>query len=79
MLCFFFQTKSDKRIGFSHLDELSPGQVALRVVKLLPAVCDHLEGTSGFFQVGYEWLHPGVVICTMSLRLIGRRHGFIYR
>ena len=43
--------KGDKKIGFSNLDQLTPLEVATKVVKLLPALCNHLEGASGFFQV----------------------------
>ena len=46
-----FQVKGDKKIGFSNLDQLTPLEVASKVVKLLPALCNHLEGASGFFQV----------------------------
>ncbi|XP_053376879.1 Fanconi anemia group D2 protein-like [Mercenaria mercenaria] len=46
----FFKVKAEKKIGFSNLDQLTPFQVATKVVKLLPALCNHLEGASGFFQ-----------------------------
>ncbi len=51
------QTKSDKNCGFSWLDQQTPSQVAKRLVELLPVLCDHLEGTSGFFQVGSSSFH----------------------
>nr|XP_054752442.1 Fanconi anemia group D2 protein-like [Lytechinus pictus] len=46
----FLKSKWDKTIGFSHLDQLSPKQVAKKAVKMLPLLCQHLEATSGFFQ-----------------------------
>lgn len=49
---FVFQTKSDKNVGFSHLDQCTPKFIAKKVIKLLPALCEHLERSSGFFQVG---------------------------
>lgn len=49
---FVFQTKSDKNVGFSHLDQCTPKFIAKKVIKLLPALCEHLESSSGFFQVG---------------------------
>ncbi|XP_060605548.1 Fanconi anemia group D2 protein-like [Ruditapes philippinarum] len=46
----FFKVKAEKKVGFSNLDQLTPLEVATKVVKLLPALCNHLEGASGFFQ-----------------------------
>ncbi|KAI0237247.1 Fanconi anemia group D2 protein [Lamellibrachia satsuma] len=46
----FLKTKSEKRSGFSHLDDLGAPQVVAMVVQLLPDLCDHLEGASAFFQ-----------------------------
>ncbi|XP_021343216.1 Fanconi anemia group D2 protein-like [Mizuhopecten yessoensis] len=46
----FFKTKPGKNIGFSHLDQYCPKRIAVKAVKLLPALCNHLEGASGFFQ-----------------------------
>ncbi|XP_052284224.1 Fanconi anemia group D2 protein-like isoform X1 [Dreissena polymorpha] len=46
----FFKSKGDKKVGFSNLDQLTPLQVATNAVKLLPALCNHLEASSGFFQ-----------------------------
>ncbi|KAL4226050.1 Fanconi anemia group D2 protein [Mactra antiquata] len=46
----FFKVKGEKKVGFSNLDRFSPLQVATNIVKLLPALCDHLESASGFFQ-----------------------------
>ena len=58
--------------------------MALRAIKLLRAVCDHLEGTSGFFQVSYEWLHQsGInsIKCDWwgGFKLVGRRDVFVFR
>ncbi|KAL5014959.1 hypothetical protein ScPMuIL_009229, partial [Solemya velum] len=47
----FLKTRTDKNIGFSHLDQLGARNVAVKIVKLLPALCDHLEGACGFFQM----------------------------
>lgn len=46
----FLKTKSDKNVGFSHLDQCTPKFIAKKVIKLLPALCEHLESSSGFFQ-----------------------------
>ncbi|XP_076105835.1 Fanconi anemia group D2 protein-like [Mytilus galloprovincialis] len=46
----FLKQKTDKNIGFSHIDQLTPKEVATKAVKLLPALCNHLEAASGFFQ-----------------------------
>ncbi|KAK3101624.1 hypothetical protein FSP39_004973 [Pinctada imbricata] len=46
----FLKPKSDKNVGFCHLDQLSSVAVATKAVKLLSAICDHLEGASGYFQ-----------------------------
>lgn len=46
----FLKTKSDKNVGFSHLDQCTPKFIAKKVIKLLPALCEHLERSSGFFQ-----------------------------
>ena len=50
-MCYTLQTKGDKKIGFSNLDQLSALEIATNAVKLLPALCNHLESASGFFQV----------------------------
>ena len=50
----FFQTKGDKTAGFSHLEEQSARHIAKMAVGLLPALCDHLQGASAFFQVNVE-------------------------
>ncbi|XP_055999179.1 Fanconi anemia group D2 protein-like isoform X3 [Ostrea edulis] len=46
----FLKSKSDKNVGFSHLDQCTPKFIVKKVVKLLPALCEHLESSSGFFQ-----------------------------
>ncbi|XP_062598461.1 Fanconi anemia group D2 protein-like, partial [Saccostrea cucullata] len=46
----FLKTKADKNVGFSHLDQCTPKFIAKKVIKLLPALCEHLESSSGFFQ-----------------------------
>ncbi|XP_069142684.1 Fanconi anemia group D2 protein-like [Argopecten irradians] len=46
----FFKTKPGKNIGFSQLDQYCPKKIAVKAVKLLPALCNHLESASGFFQ-----------------------------
>ena len=43
--------KADKLVGFTNLDGHSPRDVAKFFVDLLPALCDHLEATSAYFQV----------------------------
>lgn len=44
-----FKVKRDTT-GFSILDQMSAVQVVTRVLKWLPAICNHLEAASGFFQ-----------------------------
>ena len=52
----FFKTKSDKNVGFSHLDQCTPKFIAKKVIKLLPALCEHLESSNGFFQVRFPFV-----------------------
>ncbi|XP_060079016.1 Fanconi anemia group D2 protein-like [Ylistrum balloti] len=46
----FFKTRVAKNIGFSRLEQHCPKTIVLKTIKLLPALCNHLEGASGFFQ-----------------------------
>lgn len=51
---FFFyllQERSYKDIGFSHLCQRSPKEVAMCVVKLLKPLCNHMENMHNYFQV----------------------------
>ena len=52
----YFKTKSDKNVGFSHLDQCTPKFIAKKVIKLLPALCEHLESSNGFFQVRFPFV-----------------------
>ncbi|KAK3612016.1 hypothetical protein CHS0354_021690 [Potamilus streckersoni] len=45
-----FKSRGDKKVGFSNLDQYSPLDIATIAVKLLPALCNHLEGVVCFFQ-----------------------------
>ncbi|XP_038054583.1 Fanconi anemia group D2 protein-like isoform X2 [Patiria miniata] len=56
----FLKTKSDKNTGFSHLNRFTPREIAVKAIKLLPHLCDHLESTSAFFQALVEQ-NDGVV------------------
>ena len=38
-------------MGFSHLSAYRPQQVVVKVVELVPVLCDHLEKTATYFQV----------------------------
>jgi len=46
----FLKARHDKLVGFSNLSRYSSKEVAKYVVDLLPALCEHLEATSAFFQ-----------------------------
>ncbi|XP_046358167.2 Fanconi anemia group D2 protein-like [Haliotis rufescens] len=46
----FLKTKADKSVGFSHLDQYTATEIATNMIHLLPPLCEHLEGTSAFFQ-----------------------------
>ncbi|MGH0174593.1 UNVERIFIED_CONTAM: hypothetical protein FKN15_002092 [Acipenser sinensis] len=47
----FLKVKADKNVGFSHLQQKSPSEIASCCIQLLPALCNHLENTHNFFQV----------------------------
>ncbi|KAK2186158.1 hypothetical protein NP493_212g05055 [Ridgeia piscesae] len=70
----FLKSKTEKRSGFSHLDDLGAPQVVTMVVQLLPALCDHLEGASAFFQTlmaANDGLIDGPGSHTQEAQLIG--------
>ncbi|NXT33707.1 FACD2 protein, partial [Pelecanoides urinatrix] len=46
-----FPKASYKDIGFSHLCQRSPKEVAMCVVKLLKPLCNHMENMHNYFQV----------------------------
>ncbi|XP_071815861.1 Fanconi anemia group D2 protein-like isoform X2 [Apostichopus japonicus] len=46
----FLHAKSKTSVGFSRLDQLSAHQVAKKLVKFLPSLCQHLEATNDFIQ-----------------------------
>ncbi|XP_054472432.1 Fanconi anemia group D2 protein [Anoplopoma fimbria] len=46
----FFKGKSDKSVGFSHLQQRSSKEIASYCVQLLPALCSHLENCHNHFQ-----------------------------
>ncbi|KAK0686779.1 FACD2 protein, partial [Pygoscelis papua] len=46
-----FPKASYKDIGFSHLCQRSPKEVAMSVVKLLKPLCNHMENMHNYFQV----------------------------
>ncbi|XP_061778669.1 Fanconi anemia group D2 protein isoform X3 [Nerophis ophidion] len=46
----FLKVKADKNVGFSHLQQKSPKDVATFFVQLLPALCLHLENCHNYFQ-----------------------------
>uniref|UniRef100_A0A674C0R1 FA complementation group D2 n=1 Tax=Salmo trutta TaxID=8032 RepID=A0A674C0R1_SALTR len=47
----FFKGKTDKSVGFSHLQQKSPKDIAACCVQLLPTLCTHLENCHNHFQV----------------------------
>ncbi|XP_077386659.1 Fanconi anemia group D2 protein isoform X2 [Festucalex cinctus] len=46
----FLKVRADKSIGFSHLQQKSPKDVASFCVQMLPALCSHLENCHNYFQ-----------------------------
>ncbi|KAJ8047067.1 Fanconi anemia group D2 protein [Holothuria leucospilota] len=46
----FLQVKGKSNVGFSHLDQMTAQQVIKKVLKFLPAICQHLEATNSFIQ-----------------------------
>ncbi|XP_049590739.1 Fanconi anemia group D2 protein [Syngnathus scovelli] len=46
----FLKVRADKSIGFSHLQQMSPKDVASFCVQMLPALCSHLENCHNHFQ-----------------------------
>ncbi|KAL0978329.1 hypothetical protein UPYG_G00169090 [Umbra pygmaea] len=46
----FLKGKADKSVGFSHLQQMSPKDLAARCVQLLPTLCTHLENCHNHFQ-----------------------------
>ncbi|XP_041804452.1 Fanconi anemia group D2 protein isoform X1 [Chelmon rostratus] len=46
----FFKGRTDKSVGFSHLQQRSPKDIASCCVHLLPALCSHLENCHNHFQ-----------------------------
>ncbi|XP_051874536.1 Fanconi anemia group D2 protein [Pristis pectinata] len=47
----FLKVKGDRDIGFSHLRQMTPQQLAQFTVKLLNPLCNQLENAHNFFQV----------------------------
>ncbi|XP_077948200.1 Fanconi anemia group D2 protein isoform X2 [Gasterosteus aculeatus] len=46
----FFKGRTDKSLGFSHLQQRSSNDIAAYCVQLLPALCSHLENCHNHFQ-----------------------------
>uniref|UniRef100_A0A7N8YL18 FA complementation group D2 n=1 Tax=Mastacembelus armatus TaxID=205130 RepID=A0A7N8YL18_9TELE len=46
----FLKGRSDKSVGFSHLQQRSSKDIASCCVQLLPALCSHLENSHNYFQ-----------------------------
>ncbi|KAM4612640.1 Fanconi anemia group D2 protein [Polymixia lowei] len=46
----FLKGKTDKSVGFSHLQQRSPKDIASCCVQLLPTLCSHLENCHNHFQ-----------------------------
>nr|XP_015202792.1 PREDICTED: Fanconi anemia group D2 protein [Lepisosteus oculatus] len=56
----FLKGKADKTVGFSHLQQKSPAEIAACCVQLLPTLCTHLENSHNYFQ-GLLTENQGVV------------------
>uniref|UniRef100_A0AAY4DYS6 FA complementation group D2 n=1 Tax=Denticeps clupeoides TaxID=299321 RepID=A0AAY4DYS6_9TELE len=52
----FFKGKVDRTVGFSHLQQKRPREVATYCIELLPTLCTHLENCHNHFQVGQNLL-----------------------
>ncbi|KAK6167722.1 hypothetical protein SNE40_021685 [Patella caerulea] len=46
-----FKTKRARHAIFSHLDQYSSKEIAIKVIDLLPSLCTHLEETHAFLQI----------------------------
>ncbi|KAJ3603047.1 hypothetical protein NHX12_030791, partial [Muraenolepis orangiensis] len=46
----FLKSRTDKSVGFSHLQQRSPKEVASYCIQLLPTLCSHLENCHNHFQ-----------------------------
>ncbi|XP_061543454.1 Fanconi anemia group D2 protein isoform X1 [Phycodurus eques] len=46
----FLKARADKTMGFSHLQQKSPKDVASFCIQMLPALCSHLESCHNHFQ-----------------------------
>ncbi|XP_057701489.1 Fanconi anemia group D2 protein isoform X2 [Corythoichthys intestinalis] len=46
----FLKARTDKTVGFSHLQQRSPKDVATFCVQMLPSLCSHLENCHHYFQ-----------------------------
>ncbi|XP_055503999.1 Fanconi anemia group D2 protein isoform X1 [Leucoraja erinacea] len=46
----FLKVKGDRDVGFSHLRQMTPQQLAQFTLKLLNPLCNHLENAHNFFQ-----------------------------
>ncbi|XP_062522638.1 Fanconi anemia group D2 protein-like isoform X2 [Corticium candelabrum] len=42
--------RKETNVGFSHLSAWRPQQVVVKVMELMPALCDHLESVATYFQ-----------------------------
>jgi len=54
MFSVAWQPKLEKSVGFRNIEQLGPLEVVRRTVELLPALCQHFESTSAFFQVCFD-------------------------
>ena len=71
--CYILKVRQDKLVGFSNLSRYPAKEVSKYVVELLPVLCEHLEATSGFFQVIVLtfWL---AVFGTLGMDVEQRKH-----
>ena len=81
--CYILKVRQDKLVGFSNLSRYPAKEVAKYVVELLPVLCEHLEATSGFFQVivltfwlavfgmpGWMWNKENIYVPHKELNLV---------
>uniref|UniRef100_A0A8C9TTH6 FA complementation group D2 n=1 Tax=Scleropages formosus TaxID=113540 RepID=A0A8C9TTH6_SCLFO len=58
----FLKSKSDRSVGFSHLQQKSPQDIAISCVQLLPTLCAHLENCHNHFQVMSDTTHTRLLV-----------------
>uniref|UniRef100_A0A8C1GLX2 FA complementation group D2 n=1 Tax=Cyprinus carpio TaxID=7962 RepID=A0A8C1GLX2_CYPCA len=57
----FLKSKTDRAVGFAHLQQKNAKEIATYCIELLPTLCTHLENCHNHFQCWLACLHQGVV------------------